>query len=248
VQDFDESEAFYRRLFFGGRNLLHKDAAFDWRKVIGYRPTVAGETPERLFVNGVSEAQLDRQPGAAAPAPVAHNLVGNREIVPLPAAQALFDHYDSAMTYNWRPICTLDEYIQFHDSVGEGAIPAEGHPRSVGARYYNRLRRLTPLTPETKLPAASSGLAEAEATPPTLSRSAGNPQDAEPPPTAESSPISAALPGAAAPAPRSRARGITSGTAPHGTNGPGDFPQTREDWDRVLLAYRNNVLGKTAPY
>ena len=243
VQDFEESEAFYRRLFFGGRNLLHKDAAFDWRKVIGYRPAVAGDTPERLFVNGVSEAQLDRQPGAAPPAPVAHNLVGDREIVPLPAAQALFDHYDSAMAYNWRPICTLDEYIQFHDSVGEGAIPAEGHPRSVGARYYNRLRRLAPLTPETKRPESASGRAGAEATPPGSAASEGHPQDAELPPTAESNPASAASPVAPTSVPASRARGLTSGTGPHGTNGPGDFPQTRDDWDRILLAYRNNVLN-----
>jgi hypothetical protein len=243
VQDFEESEAFYRRLFFGGRNLLHKDASFDWRKVIGYRPAVAGDAPERLFANGVSEAQLDRQPDAAPPAPVAHNLVGDREIVPLPGAQALFDNYDSAMAYNWRPICTLDEYVAFHDSVGEGAIPAQGHPRSVGARYYNRIRRLTPLTPETKLPMGATGFAGADASPSGSSASAGNPQDAESPPTAESNPASAALPGAPTPASASRARGLTSGTGPHGTNGPGDFPQTRDDWDKILLAYRANVLA-----
>jgi hypothetical protein len=243
VQDFDESEAFYRRLFFGGRDLLHKDASFDWRKVIGYRPTIAGDVPERLFVNGVSEAQQDRNAQPVPPAPVAHNLVGDREIVPLPGAQALFDNYDSAMAYNWRPICTLDEYVSFHDSAGEGAIPAQGHPRSVGARYYNRIRRLTPLTPETKVPAGAAGFAGADATPPVSSASEGHPQDAELPPTAESNPASAALPGAPTPASASRARGLTSGTGPHGTNAPGDFPQTRDDWDKVLLAYRANVLA-----
>ena len=243
VQDFAESEAFYRGLFFGGRNLLHKDAAFDWRKVIGYRPAVAGDTPERLFVNGVSETHQDRNAQAGQPAPVAHNLVGDREIVPLPGAQALFDNYDSAMAYNWRPICTLDEYIQFHDSAGEGAIPAQGHPRSIGARYYNRIRRLTPLTPETRVPADAGGLANTTATAPAPSGSAGTLQDSEPPSTAESNLASAALGGAPAPVARARARGLTSGTGPHGTNGPSDFPQTREDWDKILLAYRQNVLN-----
>jgi hypothetical protein len=56
-----------------------------------------------------------------------------------------------------------------------------------------------------------------------------NPAAAEPPPT-NASTTSASVPG------------LTSGTGPHGTNGPGDFPTTRENWERVLLRYRQNVL------
>ena len=318
VQNFEESEEFYRRLFFGGRRLFNKDAAFDWRKVIGYRPPVTGDAPERLFMAGVSEAQRDRVAGAGealadlqpklaalteqvqglrtqaqesratlneieeasiAQSPsaeveqrqgeahrrllqaiahlnplepqlealtaeveqakavardpeafsaglVVHNLVGDRELVPLAGAEPMFHHYDSAMAYGWRPICTLDEYVIFHDAVGEGVIPADGHPRSVGARYYNRIRRLTPLTKDTKLPLGADGLATAEAA--TLH---GTPAPADTP----------------QPTPPSPAPGITSGTGPHGTNAPGDFPQTREDWDKILLAYRNNVTLAMSP-
>jgi hypothetical protein len=46
------------------------------------------------------------------------------------------------MRYNWRPICTLDEYIVFYNSAGEGEVPAFGHAHSVGARYFSRIRRI----------------------------------------------------------------------------------------------------------
>jgi hypothetical protein len=41
--------------------------------------------------------------------------------------------------------------------------------------------------------------------------------------------------------------GIKSGTGNHGENGPADFPQTRADWDSILVAYRNNVYYVKAP-
>ena len=89
---------------------------------------------------------------------VVSNVVGDREIVPLPAAEPMFNEYDSAMNYNWRPICTLDEYIIFHDAAGEGAIPAAGHERSLGARYFTRIRRMTPLTADYTFPTGADGL------------------------------------------------------------------------------------------
>ena len=89
---------------------------------------------------------------------VTSNVTGDREVVPLSSAEPLFQEYDAAMAYNWRPICTLDEYIIFYNSAGEGAIPAAGHERSVGARYYTRIRRLTPLTPAYKFPTGADGM------------------------------------------------------------------------------------------
>lgn len=89
---------------------------------------------------------------------VEHNLDGTRELVPLPSAQALFDNRDAAMRYNWRPICTLDEYIVFYDTAGIGVVPAFGDPRSVGARYFDRIRTLTPPTEDFIPPADIDGL------------------------------------------------------------------------------------------
>jgi hypothetical protein len=126
---------------------------------------------------------------------VVHNLAADRELVPLPSAQAMFESRDAAMRYNWRPICTIDEYIVFHNSAGEGLIPAFGHPRSVGARYYDRIRRMT---------APAEGFV--------------------PPPGAT---------------------GVGVSSVP-GLN-PDTFPQTRSDWDKALIAYKQNVLNVKAP-
>lgn len=175
-----------------------------------------------------------------------HNLTSDRELVPLAGAAALFDNYDEAMRYNWRPICTLDEYVIFHDSAGEGAVPAVGHPRSAGARYYDRIRRFTPLTPDTVIPPGATGLASADSVA-AQPGPEGDPHAAAPAPTGESKPGKAVLPAGSDTSHRNTVPGITSGTGPHGTNAPGDFPQTREDWDKILDAYKHNVISIKTP-
>lgn len=95
---------------------------------------------------------------------VQHNLDPTQELVPLPAAENLFDSRDAAMRYNWRPICTLDEYVIFCGGSGENVIPAFGHPKSVGAQYYERIRTLTYPVPNADgsaftPPAGSTGVA-----------------------------------------------------------------------------------------
>lgn len=310
TQGFVEAEAFYKKLFYGNRDIPGKTASFDWRSVIAYAPKRPGQTPERIHVDGVSDGQqtaladagntlLDVTPklaqakldyattqqaqksaqaeiaqieadasnstvdqaaladaqaayaaantalpqlskfiadyetqlaaaqaavdaAAAASTRVSHNLDGTRDLVPVPGKENLFSAYDDAMSYNWRPICSLEEYIIFHDSAGEGMIPASGHPRSIGVAYYARIRRLTPLTPETVLPPGIDGLnvplssnpsaASEGATDPTTGQTASNPSQT------------------------ATVTGVTS-----------TFPQTRNDWDKILLAYRDNVYNVTAP-
>jgi murein DD-endopeptidase MepM/ murein hydrolase activator NlpD len=76
---------------------------------------------------------------------VAHNLGGNnalRELVPTRRAESYFNNRDAAMRYNWRPICTLDEYIIFYNAAGENVVRAFGDKHSVGARYFERIRRI----------------------------------------------------------------------------------------------------------
>ena len=87
------------------------------------------------------------------------NVTGDRPLQPLPAFEDAFRSYDAAMKYNWRPVCSLDEYIVFYNSVGENEIPAFTHERSLGARYYERIRRLTGYDPATTpLPDNSDGV------------------------------------------------------------------------------------------
>lgn len=298
VQSFEQAETYYQRMFYGAQRLYDKDAAFDFRKIIGYASPTDSGAPEPIFIDGPDEATQDTLVSASSTAQglvtaretanqqmqqitariatlyneisnlmdisqdqldsinadkpfyeppfvpaisiqerqtevttltkqrdtlqaqiasldqrinsavttiqgsqntsglrqVRHNLDGSRELVPLPSASALFESYDAAMRFNWRPICTLDEYVIFYDAAGEGAIPAFGHPQSTGARYFDRIRRMTPPaedfvppTPNVGDPAAVAGL----------------------------------------------------------TNE--NFPQIRSDWDRALLAYRQNVLSVKAP-
>lgn len=317
IQSFAQAETYYQRLFYGGQALFNKDASFDFRKIVGYAPDVAGGSPVTIFVDGPEEADQDdlataqvqlaqltadradksaqlasasaglasassqaaalnaaASDTAAAQlasltrsisdataqvaqlraelsaidariqkalsviqstqdvtrtAQVTHNLVGNRELVPLASARPLFDGYDAAMRYAWRPICTLDEYVVFHDAAGEGVVTAAGATGSLGATYYSRIRRMTaPTTDELsalRAPGGADGLTPAQAvTDPQAAARLGAPN---------------AVTGQPAQAPSLTA------TVP-GLTGTG-FPQTRADWDQALLAYRANVRSVKAP-
>lgn len=403
LQSFVESESMYRKLFYGGQQLYGKDAAFDWRKIIGYAPMTADGIPEPIFIAGKEETtndtyteavknvvalqpkidELDKANAVAqqkwnvangiiaalstydggAPPPitvenldqaptilgaafatntlknaealmaeaqreteainaqllvlktqkaaaldtihateaslsitgsgVVHNVTGDREIVPLPTAEAMFREYDAAMAYNWRPICTLDEYIIFHDSAGEESIPAVGHERSLGARYFERIRRMTPLKKSFTFPVGADGLqrvpdssievpmictteGEQPATwTPMNYVTAPENQDADETPVSTADGTTEATSGVLAEvgsvattstenaaaltqeekdvqatatvANMTRVPGLTGSTGEHGENGANDFPQTRADWDTILIAYRNNVYYVKAP-
>lgn len=113
------------------------------------RTQILGAQAQLTSINvqiAAATTTLQAQTGTPGVPRVLHNLddAAARPLVPLPATQTLFDSYDAATAYNWRPICTLDEYVIFYDVAGVGAIPAYGHPRSVGARYFDRIRTLTP--------------------------------------------------------------------------------------------------------
>lgn len=156
---------------------------------------------------------------------VTHNLVANRELVPLPATEPLFNSYEAAMRYAWRPIATLDEYIIFHNAAGEGRVDAFGSDGSLGARYYARIRRLTPNTTEVLSPVGADGLG---IVPINTAQSIAATQGAVNPTTNQ-----AAQPAAQV----STAPGLSNAS----------FPQTRSDWDAALLAYRANVRTVKAP-
>lgn len=121
---------------------------------------------------------------------VTHNVVGDRELSAAPAYEEAFNNRDAAMRYNYRPICTIDEYIIFLNSQGVGLIPKFGHTRSVGAKYYERIRTVTPPSPNFVPPSGANGFGGLDA------------------------------PGVNA-----------------------EFPQERADWDKALLAYRDNILN-----
>jgi hypothetical protein len=93
---------------------------------------------------------------------VTHNLGGTqKQIVPKPGKEDLFDNYDAAMKYAARPICTLEEYIGFINGVREGInddFTYEDGKKIPSARYYTRIRRMTEATTNTKATEEQEGL------------------------------------------------------------------------------------------
>jgi len=149
--------------------------AWDDAKLIDLRAQVALQQAQmdanntRLAAYKTDQAVLKQQLDASkVPAKaVVHNIDPARELAPLPAFEDMFTYYDAAMKFNWRPICSLDDYLVFYQSTGEGAVPAFGTTQSVGALYYERIRTMVPLTDE-KEPSGVDGL------PPVLSQAGGN--------------------------------------------------------------------------
>lgn len=104
-------------------------------------------TPQlRAFLDGVEYTQRARA--------AATNVRGDVTIVPRPGARALFSSFSAAMGFVGRPICTLDEYIEFlgEDGVREGRVnpgvasahrDVQLHP----AHFYARIRRYRPGPP-----------------------------------------------------------------------------------------------------
>lgn len=154
---------------------------------------------------------------------VRHNLDPTKTLVPETDAAAYFTDYDAAMYYNWRPVCTLEEYIAFYNSVGENLVPAHGTSVSVGKPYFERIRRMRPITADTPLPSGANGILLA-----TFGSVTSQPA-AQPPSST---------------APNGEAGSVTGPVAQGLGN---DFPQTRSDWDAALLAYRDNVYNISVP-
>lgn len=169
------------------------------------------------------------------------NITGDQTIVPRREAQPLFDSYDAAMRSASRPICTLDEYVGFLGDAGvrEGAVTKEtallqGDPRTFPATYYTRIRYYRP-GPPASVPRTditnSAVITGADGVTPVEGQQEAREKGAK---TAD------AAAGAEASTTNENVGGQVQGL-------PDDFPQTRANWDTILLAYRVNALVKLAP-
>lgn len=90
---------------------------------------------------------------AVTAAQVNSNVTGEKSIRPRQEAMYLFESRRAAMAYGARPICTLDEYIDFHEKgVRVGAVDptaalASGSARAFKAKYYQQILNLKPGPP-----------------------------------------------------------------------------------------------------
>lgn len=80
------------------------------------------------------------------------NIGSQQELAPKPGYEGYFDSYDAAMQYCARPICTLEEYIEFIGGVREGInddMSYEAGGSIPSARFYTQIRKLTGGTADT---------------------------------------------------------------------------------------------------
>jgi hypothetical protein len=156
---------------------------------------------------------------------VTTNVRGDTYIRPKAEAMPLFDTYDAAMQYNARPICTLDEYVNFlgADGIREGRVdPLVSlqdksevyHP----AHFYVRIRNYRPGPPPvlpseniTNAPVVTGGDGIVSADTEDTTEGTGPTQHPQVRPL------------------------------------PNDFPQNRQDWNRFLTLYRQKALFALAP-
>lgn len=181
------------------------------------------QQPETGDPSSVTAAILNTIEKAVLSFKVKSNVRGDRFIEPKKEAAHLFNSYESAMRYNSRPICTLEEYIRFlgEDASPEGKVdPQEAllhnDPRTFPAPYYQRIRKYRP-----------------------------GPPDELPEQNITNTNIVTGVDGVAS---LSETEAEGDGETQQTVNSlPEDFPENSANWDIILLAYRNNVLVKLAP-
>lgn len=176
--------------------------------------------------NGLTESQislLNRLEFTVRTASVEHNLRSDIQIVPKAASRDLFESTEAAMRFVARPICTLEEYINFLGTRGarEGLIKANtpagaDDTRSFPADYYLRIRNYRPGPPPTIMDAdyGNTGIQSLPDGTTTVTIASANTEKNE----------SIVVPSI-----------------------PTDFPENRDNWDAIILAYRLNALEKLAP-
>lgn len=220
--------------------------------------------------NNVTSQRIDYLEGLVRNAVVHTNIEGDVDFTPHPHAAKLFEEYGAAMSYNARPICTLDEYVTFlgdraaaEGRVMPGAALAADAERTFPAPYYRRIRKYKPGPPSvipqadyanspvvmsadgvTVLPIKRS---EEDTKPPFI----GPP----PPPTpADTATVATAeTPAASEPlvvqehTTGDSTKPAQTTTAKRVTGVQDTFPETIQDWDAILLEYRRIVLTRLSP-
>jgi len=132
--------------------LLHP-SAFDFKQFLGWE-SVDSEDPSFIVMRD-SDAKLARQkiPNVDESRLSKEGYQENSKLVPLPEASRYFSSTDHAMRYCSRPVCTLEQYIDFYATAGRTAANLDpiGRGRGVrlnpridslsGAKYYDVIRQ-----------------------------------------------------------------------------------------------------------
>lgn len=269
IQDENRAEEFYQRFFYGGVRPNRIPAVFRWDRALGYARgldvediSIVGETVETTIARqrAVDDAQRAERsdgttPGAentqARPTTaetsaqvggvssegqqtVTHNLDPNEELAPNPRTvyADAFDNYHLAMQLASRPVCTLEQYIRFwHGGRTVNDLMATGDVEgpNLDYAYYTE--------PVRDVVATGQSGTEVRAT---TRRSTA----------VFYSRIFRLRPGPGT-QPSAEERGYTEppNVQPTTTTSgvPASFPQTRADWDSVLIQYAEKVRRTLSP-
>jgi hypothetical protein len=160
-----------------------------------------------------------------------HNLTNasQRELIPKPGFEPLFDSYDAAMQYCSRPICTLEEYILFIGRTPEGPqddVAYKDGGKVPSARYYTRIRTLTGMDATTQVTDAQKGYID-------NSEPKNDVDD-----NVTTGDASATSNVSSQNQPLFNIKAVEPGEAV-----PTSFPQMRAKWDEIILKYRRNVYA-----
>lgn len=132
LQKFDEARAYYKRLFYGNLNYRGKDPLGDYQKLLGYANNNA--EPEQIQADTTKDN---------------YNLNSqfNRELQSLPAARKLFEDTNAALRYCARPVCTIEQYIDFYKNGTRRRTiqPGDGinHNYNLDLPFYAQIRDFT---------------------------------------------------------------------------------------------------------
>lgn len=247
IQNEDQSELFYQRLFYGGARPGNLPAAFHFDRALGY---TRGLNVEPISIQGTETERVENDPNATAnpdgsfnpgtvtmtERSVTHNIDPNESLTPLPNTiyADAFDNHHIAMQLAARNVCTLTEYIRFwHGGRALGDLISSGDVEGIESDYAYGSVVETDVVAEGTGSNGQRQVTVGQATRYTgvfykriykLRQGPGRP-------------------------PNEQERGYTGGGTPSGaTSGvPADYPQTRADWDSVLLAYREKIRSRVTP-
>jgi len=257
IQDQDNADKFFSRLLYGAtperpRRSGGLPAVFKWDAVLGY---ARGAQIDPIRINGASvseveaaqqaiedAARLSRTEGEEEPANpaeppnrrVEHNLNPNEELSPNPGLiySDAFDNRHLAMQLAARPVCTLEQYIRFwHGGKTLTALINSGDVEEPRLDFaYQKVDTLDIVGRSTNGQNISGTVTRATAI------YFGRIFKLRPGPGREPGEAERGYTDPPAIAPAAQPSGV-----------PADYPQTRADWDTVLVAYRNKIRNRVGP-
>lgn len=258
IQNFEKAEQFYNALFFQRQELkAGKKASFDFREVLAYENDDGSKTPITLAVTqptvgsaaiqgtttltGGASTNVNTDPlaayepaeattantvtvnttigtGVVTTTPTITNyLTGAKNVVPSDSFEPAFNQYATAMKAIARPICTLLEYIRFLHGSRPIQELVEPGPDGYAQIEYGEQRFGNGVLYFKRIKRLKQGPFDTSGSPP-------DPEEV----------------------------GVTvtpEGAKPYDgvVRGAEGAAQTRENWDRALLAYRSEMYDRKGP-